>query len=81
MPAAPRPAVRAGGADKPATPPKPRNDADRRRGKLTVSNALNDDGERARSLAAFRRRQERQKKQAMRWFGNQGEGCPRSDHS
>ena len=54
----------AGGADKPATPPKPRNDADRRRGKLTVSNALNDDGERARSLAAFRRRQERQKKQA-----------------
>ncbi len=55
----------AGGADKPATPPKPRNDADRRRGKLTISNALNDDGGRARSLAAFRRRQERQKKQAM----------------
>lgn len=55
----------AGGADKPAAPPKPRNDADRRRGKLTISNALNDDGERARSLAAFRRRQERQKKQAM----------------
>lgn len=55
----------AGGADKPATPPKPRNDADRRRGKLTVSNALNDDGARTRSLAAFRRRQERQKKQAM----------------
>lgn len=55
----------AGGADKPATAPKPRNDSDRRRGKLTISNALNDDGERARSLAAFRRRQERQKKQAM----------------
>ena len=55
----------AGGADKPAAPPKPRNDADRRRGKLTISNALNDDGGRARSLAAFRRRQERQKKQAM----------------
>ncbi len=54
-----------GGADKPAAPPKPRNDADRRRGKLTISNALNDDGGRARSLAAFRRRQERQKKQAM----------------
>jgi len=54
-----------GGVDKPAAAPKPRNDADRRRGKLTVSNALNDDGERARSLAAFRRRQERQKKQAM----------------
>ncbi|MGI9514925.1 MAG: translation initiation factor IF-2 [Anderseniella sp.] len=55
----------AGGADKPAAAPKPRNDSDRRRGKLTISNALNDDGGRARSLAAFRRRQERQKKQAM----------------
>ena len=54
-----------GGADKPAAAPKPRNDSERRRGKLTISNALNDDGERARSLAAFRRRQERQKKQAM----------------
>ena len=54
-----------GGAEKPAAPPKPRNDGDRRRGKLTIANALNDDGERARSLAAFRRRQERQKKQAM----------------
>ena len=53
------------GAEKPAAPPKPRGDADRRRGKLTISNALDDDGERARSLAAFRRRQERQKKQAM----------------
>ncbi len=52
-------------AEKPAAPAKPRNDADRRRGKLTISNALNDDGERAKSLAAFRRRQERQKKQAM----------------
>ncbi|MEE4238060.1 MAG: translation initiation factor IF-2 [Anderseniella sp.] len=54
-----------GSVEKPAAPPKPRTDADRRRGKLTISNALNDDGERARSLAAFRRRQERQKKQAM----------------
>jgi translation initiation factor IF-2 len=53
------------GAEKPAAPPKPRSDVDRRRGKLTISNALDDDGERARSLAAFRRRQERQKKQAM----------------
>ncbi len=52
-------------AEKPAAPPKPRSDVDRRRGKLTISNALDDDGERARSLAAFRRRQERQKKQAM----------------
>ncbi len=55
----------AGGIEKPASAPKPRTDVDRRRGKLTISNALNDDGERARSLAAFRRRQERQKKQAM----------------
>ena len=54
-----------GGAEKPAAPPKPRGDAERRRGKLTISNALDDDGERAKSLAAFRRRQERQKKQAM----------------
>ncbi|MGB7206415.1 MAG: translation initiation factor IF-2 [Anderseniella sp.] len=60
-----RPAGGGAGADKPAPAPKPRDDADRRRGKLTISNALNDDGERARSLAAFRRRQERQKKQAM----------------
>jgi translation initiation factor IF-2 len=41
-------------------------DMERRRGKLTISNALDEDGgQRARSLAAFRRRQERQKKQAM----------------
>jgi translation initiation factor IF-2 len=56
----------AGGADKPVVPPKPRADMERRRGKLTISNALDEDGgQRARSLAAFRRRQERQKKQAM----------------
>jgi translation initiation factor IF-2 len=49
-----------------APPPvkAPKSEADRRRGKLTVSNALNEDEERARSLAAFRRRTERQKKQA-----------------
>jgi translation initiation factor IF-2 len=55
-----------GGVEKPAAPPKPRSDMERRRGKLTISNALDEDGgQRARSLAAFRRRQERQKKQAM----------------
>jgi translation initiation factor IF-2 len=55
-----------GGGEKPAAPPKPRGDMERRRGKLTISNALDEDGgQRARSLAAFRRRQERQKKQAM----------------
>jgi translation initiation factor IF-2 len=48
----------------PAPVKAPKSEADRRRGKLTVSNALNEDEERARSLAAFRRRTERQKKQA-----------------
>lgn len=41
-----------------------KTEVDRRRGKLTVSNALSEDEERARSLAAFRRRTERQRKQA-----------------
>jgi len=49
---------------KPQQPAKVRTDAERRRGKLTISNALNEDEERARSMAALRRRQERQKKQA-----------------
>mgnify|MGYP000570839561 CR=1 FL=1 len=53
-----------GGGEKPAAPPKPRSDMERRRGKLTISNALDEDGgQRARSLAAFRRRQERQRHQ------------------
>ncbi len=41
-----------------------KTEVDRRRGKLTVANALSEDEERARSLAAFRRRTERQRKQA-----------------
>ncbi|MGE0611781.1 MAG: translation initiation factor IF-2 [Hyphomicrobiales bacterium] len=46
-----------------ARPPKRRGDgADRVRGKLTITNAL-DDEQRQRSLASLRRRQERQKKQ------------------
>jgi len=45
-------------------PAKARTETERRRGKLTISNALNEDDGRARSLAALRRRQERQKKQA-----------------
>ncbi|MDP4823802.1 MAG: translation initiation factor IF-2 N-terminal domain-containing protein, partial [Aestuariivirgaceae bacterium] len=49
----------------PAAPQKVKTEADRRRGRLTVSNALNDDGDKNRSLAAFRRRTERQKKQAQ----------------
>lgn len=48
---------------KPA-PAKAKTEAERRRGRLTVGNALAEEEERARSLAAFRRRTERQKKQA-----------------
>ena len=40
-------------------------EADKRRGRLSVGNALNEDDERARSVAAFRRRTERLKKQAQ----------------
>ncbi|MGE0212131.1 MAG: translation initiation factor IF-2, partial [Parvibaculaceae bacterium] len=48
---------------KPA-PVRAKTDAERRRGRLTVSNALDEREDRAKSLAAFRRRTERQKKQA-----------------
>jgi len=46
----------------PARPTKT-TEADKRRGRLSVGNALNEDDERARSVAAFRRRTERLKKQ------------------
>ncbi len=46
-------------------PSRTKADMERRRGKLTVANALADDEERARSVAAFRRRTERLKKQAQ----------------
>jgi translation initiation factor IF-2 len=46
-------------------PTRTKAEADKRRGKLTLSNALADDDERARSVAAFRRRTERLKKQAQ----------------
>jgi translation initiation factor IF-2 len=46
-------------------PTRTKADADRRRGRLTVSNALEEDDDRARSVAAFRRRTERLKKQAQ----------------
>ncbi|MFO1132298.1 MAG: translation initiation factor IF-2 [Hyphomicrobiales bacterium] len=48
----------------PARPTKTA-DADKRRGRLSVGNALNEDDERARSVAAFRRRTERLKKQTQ----------------
>ncbi len=48
-------------------PTRTKADADKRRGKLTVENAMSgdDEGERGRSIAAFRRRTERLKKQAQ----------------
>jgi translation initiation factor IF-2 len=51
---------------KPPAPSRTRVDSDKRRSKLTVANALSDEeGERNRSVAAFRRRTERLKKQAQ----------------
>ena len=46
-------------------PTRTKADADRRRGRLTVSNAMEEDDGRGRSVAAFRRRTERLKKQAQ----------------
>jgi translation initiation factor IF-2 len=46
-------------------PTRTKTDADKRRGRLTVSNALAEDDDRSRSVAAFRRRTERLKKQAQ----------------
>ena len=46
-------------------PTRTKADADKRRGRLTVGNALDENDERGRSVAAFRRRTERLKKQAQ----------------
>jgi translation initiation factor IF-2 len=46
-------------------PTRTKADMDKRRGKLTVANAMSDDEDRARSVAAFKRRTERLKKQAQ----------------
>jgi len=46
-------------------PARTKADAEKRRGKLTLSNALDENDDRSRSIAAFRRRTERQKKQAQ----------------
>ncbi|MCB1434240.1 MAG: translation initiation factor IF-2 associated domain-containing protein, partial [Alphaproteobacteria bacterium] len=50
---------------KPPVPTRTKGEADKRRGRLTVSNAMEEDDDRARSVAAFRRRTERLKKQAQ----------------
>jgi translation initiation factor IF-2 len=53
-------------APKKAAPPRPRADEERRRaGKLTISKLGDDEGDRQRSLAAFRRRQEREKRKML----------------
>ena len=50
----------------PPAPTRTKADADKRRGRLSVVNAMDDDGgQRARSEAAFRRRTERLKKQSQ----------------
>ena len=49
----------------PAQAPKPARDADRRMGRLTVSKATSEEEERNRSVASFRRRNERVKRRAM----------------
>ena len=46
-------------------PARTKAEAEKRRGKLTLSNALSEEDERNRSVAAFRRRTERLKKQAQ----------------
>jgi translation initiation factor IF-2 len=49
----------------PPAPTRTKTEADKRRGRLSVVNAMNEDDERNRSVAAFRRRTERLKKQAQ----------------
>src|SRR5262244_2476641 len=59
---APRPARRGTGAARPTPAPKPtRGGAEKRRGRLTLVTALTADEERERSVASFRRRQQRLK--------------------
>ncbi len=69
----PRVGARPGSTSRPGTitkitkviaPTRTKADADKRRGRLTVSNALDEDEARGHSVAAFRRRTERLKKQA-----------------
>lgn len=56
--------------EEPAKPARPKGGDDRRRTKLTLSNALDEDGgNRGPSLAALRRRQEKQKRAAQQQSG------------
>ena len=49
----------------PAKPPVARRTEERRRGKLTITKAFDDEGDRQRSLASMRRRVERERKKHM----------------
>ncbi|MGI9481298.1 MAG: translation initiation factor IF-2 [Hyphomicrobiales bacterium] len=62
--------------NKPAHTPARKGQLERRRGKLTISNAL-DDNVRQRSLAAMRRRQERQKQKTLAGSGEPREKIAR----
>ncbi|MBX3492077.1 MAG: translation initiation factor IF-2 [Parvibaculum sp.] len=54
-----------GAGHAPAKPPVARRTEERRRGKLTITKAFDDEGERQRSLASMRRRVERERKKHM----------------
>ena len=57
----------------PKAPPRQRTDLRRRSGKLTISQALDEDGgARQRSVAAFRRRQERERQKSQQGAGGAG---------
>ncbi len=62
--------------NKPSPTPARRGQQERRRGKLTIANAL-DDNVRQRSLAAMRRRQERQKQKSLGTTGEPREKISR----
>ncbi|MFN4056638.1 MAG: translation initiation factor IF-2 [Roseinatronobacter sp.] len=51
--------------DRAARAAKPRDDASRRSGKLTLTDALSGDGDRERSIAAMKRKQERLRQKAL----------------
>ena len=60
-------------AEAPARPSRAKGERKRRSGKLTISEALNDEGgARQRSVAAFRRKQERERQQRSRDTGGGG---------
>ncbi|HTN97524.1 MAG TPA: translation initiation factor IF-2 N-terminal domain-containing protein, partial [Nordella sp.] len=61
----PRPGLGIKREVKAPAPTRTKGEAEKRRGKLTLANALDENDDRARSIAAFRRRTERQKKQAQ----------------